>query len=310
MILSLSLEELEQRAKNRGIKDYKSLSIDKLLSILNESEQVKRTKTVRDIRKEKFDSDKILRVTRTFHESEEDDYETVRISNAFDNNYIEYESNRDKDKTLSIKEHRDMIKQYLSDTINDHKTQDEWKIQLTMVSNFISSKDSEDSKNLNETFTMHTTSDNIEIMIGNETDEIVRELFESPLQKYPKGLEKSMKRSKFVFDSVDLLYYKLHRTILNGGISHIDSPEWLKNKKSIINLKNSDDKCFQYAVTVALNYKQIEKDPQRIKQIKPFIDQYNWKEIKFPLHKNGMNLIKIIKQVILTSCVFLIILKK
>ena len=59
------------------------------------------------------------------YESEEDDYETVRISNAFDNNYIEYESNGDKDKTLSIKEHRDMNKQYLSDIINDHKTQDE-----------------------------------------------------------------------------------------------------------------------------------------------------------------------------------------
>ena len=54
----MSLKEIEQRAKNRGIKDYKRLSIDKLLSILNESEWVKKTKAVRDIRKEKFDSDK------------------------------------------------------------------------------------------------------------------------------------------------------------------------------------------------------------------------------------------------------------
>ena len=46
-----------------------------------------------------------------------------------------------------------------------------------------------------------------------------------------------------------------------------------------------DDKCFQYALPVALNYKQIKKDPQRISKIKPFIYQYNWKEINFPSHK-------------------------
>ena len=47
---------------------------------------------------------------------------------------------------------------------------------------------------------------------------------------------------------------------------------------------NKDDKCFQYALTVALNYEQIEKDLQRISKIKPFIDQYNWKEIDFLSH--------------------------
>ena len=48
--------------------------------------------------------------------------------------------------------------------INDHKTQGEWKIQLTMAINFISSKDSEEIR------TMYTKSDNIEIIIGNKTD--------------------------------------------------------------------------------------------------------------------------------------------
>ena len=43
-------------------------------------------------------------------------------------------------------------------------------------------------------------------------------------------------------------------------------------------------KCFQYALTVALNYEKIKKDPQRISKIKTFIDQYNWKEIDFPSH--------------------------
>ena len=52
---------------------------------------------------------------------------------------------------------------------------------------------------------------NIEIMIGSETDDIIYELYESLLQKYQEGLEESMRGSKFIFDSVDLLYYNLQK---------------------------------------------------------------------------------------------------
>ena len=78
------------------------------------------------------------------------------------------------------------------------------------------------------------------------------------------------------------MHYNLHRLILNRSGSYIDSPKWLKNKKTTINPKHIDGKCFQYALTVPLSYEQFKKDPQRISKIKPFIDQYNWKEIDFP----------------------------
>ena len=55
-----------------------------------------------------------------------------------------------------------------------------------------------------------------------------------------------------------------------------------KYKKAIINLKNNDGYGFQYALIVASNYQNIKKDPQIISKIKPFIDQYDWKEINFP----------------------------
>ena len=55
---------------------------------------------------------------------------------------------------------------------------------------------------------MHAKSDNIEITTGNETDEIIKKLFESFLQKYQERLEKSLKGSEFISNSVDLLYYK------------------------------------------------------------------------------------------------------
>ena len=83
-----------------------------------------------------------------------------------------------------------MIRPYLINIINDHKTQreckirsgnattehktqGEWKINLTMEINFISSKDSD------ETRTMHAKKDNIEIMMGSETGDIIEELFKS-----------------------------------------------------------------------------------------------------------------------------------
>ena len=76
-------------------------------------------------------------------------------------------------------------------------------------------------------------------------------------------------RSKFVFENVELLHYKLHKISLNRGGSYVDSPEWLKNKRATINPKNNDEKCFQYALTVALNYQNIKNNPERITKIKP-----------------------------------------
>ena len=62
---------------------------------------------------------------------------------------------------------------------------------------------------------MSTKSDNIEITMSNETYEIIEELFESLLQRFQEGLEESMRRTKFIFDNVNLLRYKLHNIKLN-----------------------------------------------------------------------------------------------
>ena len=160
--------------------------------------------------------------------------------------------------------------------IIDYKTQIEWKIQLTMSINFVSF-DSDQIRN------MRTKSDKIEIMAASETEEIIKELFKSLLQKYQERLEESMRESEFAFASAYLLHYQLHKTSLKRkGRSYVDSPEWIKNKKATIDPKNNDNNCFQYALTVALNYQKIKKDPQRISKIRPFIDQYNSKEIDFP----------------------------
>ena len=58
----------------------------------------------------------------------EDYYESIKTNDAFNSNYIEYESKGDKNKTLSIKEYLNIIRPYLREIINDHKTQGEWKV--------------------------------------------------------------------------------------------------------------------------------------------------------------------------------------
>ena len=81
-------------------------------------------------------------------------------------------------------------------------------------------------------------------MMVNETNEIIEHLFDSFLQKYQEGLEQSIRGSKFVFDIISSLYYKLHKISLNRSGSYIDSTKWLKNKKATINPKYNDDKYF------------------------------------------------------------------
>ena len=76
--------------------------------------------------------------------------------------------------------------------INDHKTQEEWKIQLSVTINFISSKYSDEIR------IMHTKMENYyseNITMGSETDEVIKELFKSLLQRYQEGLEESVTES-------------------------------------------------------------------------------------------------------------------
>ena len=145
-------------------------------------------------------------------------------------------------------------------------------------------------KDSDEVRTMYTKSDNVNIMTGSDTNDVIDGLFKSYLGRYQSGLEESMRESEFAFDWVNELHYKLHKVDLNRGRSYIDSPRRLKNKKATINPKNMNDyRCFQYAVTNALNYEKIKNHPERNKNIVPFINQYDWNDINFPSHKKDWN---------------------
>ena len=109
--------------------------------------------------------------------------------------------------------------------INDPKTQGEWKIELTMAIDFMFSKDSKSYKDSNENSSLHTKRDNIETIIGNETNKIIEEFFDSRLERCQEGLKESMKQGGFAFGSLDLLCIKYHQVSLNCAGSYIDSPK-------------------------------------------------------------------------------------
>ena len=147
-----------------------------------------------------------------------------------------------------------MTAPYLYDLINDQRiVRTGWKIQINMHVKFTFSRDTE------ETRILYVRSDNVSIMQAIDTDDIIRDIFRSFLQHFQEEL-KIIKGSDFVFESVDLLDYKLHRVRLKRGGSYIKSPKWLENKKATINPKNeNDDECLRWSIISALNYNDIMK---------------------------------------------------
>ena len=161
------LEKLKKVTIDTGIKGIRNL-----FRLEKENEDIK-DRIIRDDRNP-FRLDKeikaikwrILRDIRNLfeHEEEEENYhKRVRCNNS-----IEHKSNGDR-KTQSVEEYLHKIGQYLKDIIDNIKQSDTWKIQLTIAINFISSKNDTDEEQV-----MHSKSDNIEIMINDEADEVIK----------------------------------------------------------------------------------------------------------------------------------------
>ena len=140
-------------------------------------------------------------------------------------------------------------------------------------------------------------------MWGEITNAIIREIFRSFLHNYQQEV-KIIKGSNFVFESVDILDYKLHRVRLNTGGSYIKSPKWLENKKTTINPKNADDnECLRWSIISALSYNDIMK--------KEFENILNMKTKIFRcIKETGKILNRLMNQLLLMSYFYQNIVKK
>ena len=141
-----------------------------------------------------------------------------------------YISQGHNNKSLSPEEYLDIIRPYLHDLINHHKASGQWKIQLVILNRCIS------SENYKETRDIYSASNNIEIRVGSSTGEVINRLFSTMLQRFQEAKETSFERgSEFISENVDLLHYYFQKIDINSSGSYIDSPAWLKHKKTTIN---------------------------------------------------------------------------
>ena len=153
-MLNLSLNQLKLVAKLRCIEGYKSMSKEKLLSALSESESA----------------------------GSGNDFDNARMKK------ISEDFNKLKDRFLKpkIKEIRRKLYDIEKKGLSKSKIKE---IEQNLI-------ELEESL-LEETHTVHTKSLNIDIMMGNETDIIIKKLLESLLQNCPKDLEESLRKSEF-----------------------------------------------------------------------------------------------------------------
>ena len=120
---------------------------------------------------------KIKKIEKIFKIKRYDAYKPIKIRGAFSDNFVEYQSNGDRDKSISIARYLNIIRENLRKLIDSKKNNGEWNIQLIMKINFISSRHFIESKDL------YSKSDNFEIMMGANTNEIIRNLFNSLLRR-------------------------------------------------------------------------------------------------------------------------------
>ena len=94
----------------------------------------------------------------------------------------------------------------------------------------------------------------------------------------------------FVIEKILYLDISFSKLILTRGSSYLPLPDWIAKKKAVINPKNEkDEECFKYAVTVALHYEDIPNHPERVCNIEPHVEKYNWDGLEFPVSLNKID---------------------
>ena len=173
-LIKQSVMGKKPKIKRDKLKDKRINDIGRLFETEKEKKDRKKKHNKNVIK------DGIIRGIRALFEprKEEDYLETKRLSNFWKNNYIRYESNSDKNRTLSLDEYLDKFNFYFRNMIIYLQSSGIWKIQLIIAINFISSKDSEEER------VMHSSSDNIKFTTYSNANDVTENLFKSLPSKH------------------------------------------------------------------------------------------------------------------------------
>ena len=98
--------------------------------------------------------------------------------------------------------------------------------------------------------------------------------------------------SRFRFDEVLFLDANFHRLNLTRGSSYLPLPDWIAQKKAIINPQNDDKECFKWSVIAASKWVDIKFHPECVSNVKRFENNYNWSGLEFPAAINKIGVFK------------------
>ena len=158
------------------------------------------------------------------------------------------------------------------------KTRTSARIQTTVWIKFV--RDDEESQERVElAFNSLITS----VYRGSEMDQIVDGMIANMKFQIENP---ALLNSRFVFDEFLYLDVNFHQLNLTRGSSYLPLPDWLARKKAIVNPHNDDEECFKWLVIAAEN--ALMKDPQRVSNLRKFMDNYDWSGLEFPVSINNI----------------------
>ena len=115
---------------------------------------------------------------------------------------------------------------------------------------------------------------------GSDLDQIVDEMIAHMKTQIENP---ALLDSRFRFNAVLFLNTNFHQLNLTRGSSYLPLPDWIARKKAIINSQNDDKECFKWSVIAALKWADIKCNPERISNLKKFVDNYDWSGLEFPV---------------------------
>ena len=164
---------------------------------------------------------------------------------------------------------------------NRKKIEGEWIMTIITSEKF-------SKKNEDDTFkSVYIKSDSFTRTRDMSIKDLIKEIGESISRNHEEGIENHLVSSGLSHDCINRVYVKFIKINSPGGLSYIPTPEWLFNKKATVNPNNSkrgDNKCFHYALLIAIHHKELGKTPERVEKLTKCIDKYNknWHGIKYP----------------------------
>ena len=199
-------------------------------------------------------------------------FKPIELEQAFRGAYRSYRING-KPK-LDVDTFLNIIRKELIELIErELKTRTSARIQTTDWIRFIRD-DEEGQERVELAFNSLMTS----VYRGSEMDQIVDGMIAN--MKFQME-NPALLNSRFVFDEFLYLDVNFHQLNLTRGSSYLPLPDWLAWKKVIVNPHNDDEECFKWSVIAAENVGM--KDPQRVSNLRKFMDSYDWSGLEFPV---------------------------